>query len=101
MEFPIDFPTDIRFFSCDEVAECVVLREFDPESNVYAELWTFVGKGSDPKPLGGDGSNGTVEEPVVSQSFSDGILSCWPKLSDEARKAIIESVERLKATGKF
>ena len=72
----------------DEVAECV-----DGLSGATcARLWNITaelkrtGRGV---PLGGDGSNGTVEVPPAPGSFASGRMSSiWPLLTDDERAEI-------------
>jgi hypothetical protein len=75
-------------YTPDEVAETV--EGITPET--YRELWSLL---SDPsfkkRPLGGDGSNGTIETP---DDFSGGIEDAWPKLSDAAKANICECANR-------
>ena len=40
------------------------------------------------QPLGGDGTDGTVETPCVG-GYSDEMDAVWPKLSDDAKRNII------------
>jgi len=85
----LDVPDIYRYRSLDEVAECVsgITKE------THAELWQLLvdseKEGTD-KPLGGDGSDGTTEEPIVSDGeYGSDLVAGWPKLSQEARRNII------------
>ena len=40
------------------------------------------------KPLGGDGSNGTTEIPIVDDRYSDQPKAFWPKLPPEVQAEI-------------
>lgn len=81
-------------YSADEVAECV--SGITPET--YAELWNALGEAEaagTAKPLGGDGSDGTTEEPIVSSGeYGSDLVSVWPKLSEAARTNIHEAASR-------
>ena len=83
-------PEAFSHFSVDEVAECVegITKE------TYAELWQSLEdahKAGTAKPLGGDGSDGTIEEPVItSGSYDSDLVAAWPKLSEAARRNICE-----------
>lgn len=87
-------PDVLKFHSLDECAECV--GGITPET--YAELWETLGRleqeGADMKPLGGDGSNGTTEEPIISSGeYASDLRSAWPKLSLTARQNITEATD--------
>lgn len=86
-------PVRLRTWSVDEVAECL---EGVSEAT-YAELWKCMSDaeaaGTD-KPTGGDGSDGTTEEPIVSEGeYGSDLVAAWPKLSDEAKKNIHEAAD--------
>ena len=80
-------PESLRHYSVDEVAECVSGITTD----TYAELWNYLGKAENPKPMGGDGSDGTTEEPIVSSGeYGTDLVAAWPHLSEAARQNIRE-----------
>jgi hypothetical protein len=84
-------PERLETWSVDEVAECLE----GITSDVYDELWKCMADaeaaGTD-KPLGGDGSDGTSEEPIVSSGeYGSDLVAAWPELSDEARRQIHEA----------
>ncbi len=81
-------PAPIRTWSVDEVAECLP----GITGATYVALWKLIERGENRKPPGGDGSDGTVEEPVVSENFSNGIKACWPLLTDAQRQNIRDAV---------
>lgn len=83
-------PERLETWSVDEVAECLS----GIASGTYDELWKCMvdaeASGTD-KPLGGDGSNGTTEIPIVSSGeYESDLVAAWPKLSEEARRNIIQ-----------
>lgn len=89
-----EVPWALRTWSVDEVAEC--LPGITPD--VYDELWQCMADaeaaGKD-KPLGGDGSDGTTEEPIVSSGeYASDLAAAWPKLSDKAKLQIHEASAR-------
>lgn len=89
-------PRNMKYYSLDECAECV--EGINQET--YAELWNTLGRleqeGANMKPLGGDGSGGTTEEPIVSSGEYDSDLrGSWMKLSLAARKNITEASTQL------
>lgn len=76
------------FMTLDEVAECVDGISKD----TYDELWRVhesVREGR--KPLGGDGSDGTTEEPIHSTDYANNIGPAWNKLSEAAQRNINEA----------
>ena len=81
-------PENLRYWSCDEVAECLSVTH-----STYEELWSALEKAhaaGKAKPIGGDGSNGTIEEPeVTSGEYDSDLVAVWPMLSDAAQKDII------------
>lgn len=80
-------PESLRHYSVDEVAECIS----GITSATYTELWNYLGKADNPKPVGGDGSDGTTEEPIVSSGeYGTDLVAAWPHLSEAARQNIME-----------
>jgi hypothetical protein len=88
-------PERFTHYSVDEVAECVpgITEE------TYAELWNALGEAEaagTAKPLGGDGSDGTIEEPVISSGeYGSDLVAAWPKLSEAARANIHEAAKAM------
>lgn len=84
-------PDSLRHWSVDEVAEC--LEGISMET--YQELWEALAaseKNGTMKPSGGDGSDGTFEEPVITEGeYGSDLVAAWPKLSDEAKRQIHEA----------
>jgi hypothetical protein len=87
-------PSGFETWSVDEVAECV--DGITPAT--YDELWQALAeaeKAGTDKPPGGDGSDGTTEEPIVtSGEYGSDLVAAWPRLSLEARTNIHECYER-------
>jgi hypothetical protein len=71
----------------DEVAECL-----NVSFETRKELWritTEIDRAGKKVPLGGDGTNGTVELPPEPDAYPDGRMrSVWPTLTDEQRADI-------------
>jgi hypothetical protein len=90
-------PEYLRHWSVDQVAEC--LDGIDDE--VYNELWKCLveaEKACTDKPRGGDGSDGTTEEPIVSEGeYGDDLVAAWPKLSSKAKLQIHEAAAKREA----
>jgi len=83
-------PGSLEYYSVDEVAETIA--GITPET--YQELWLLLSKADEAgtaKPLGGDGSNGTTEEPIISNGgYGSDLVAAWPHLSEASRKNIEE-----------
>jgi len=90
-------PESLRCWSVDEVAECI--NGITAETS--QELWNLLREADEAgkaKPIGGDGSNGTTEEPIVSSGeYASDLAAAWPKLSEKARENITESARIAKA----
>jgi hypothetical protein len=83
-------PELFRHMSVDDVAETVDgLHE-----SAYTELWEALAAAEEAgtaKPVGGDGSNGTTEEPIVSSGeYGSDLVAAWPNLSEATRINIWE-----------
>lgn len=88
-------PIILESWSLDEVAECLS----GLSRSTCDELWELVvaaeRKGTD-KPLGGDGSDGTTEIPIISSGeYDTDLVAGWPRLSDKAREEICRAAEML------
>ncbi len=84
-------PEKLSHYSVDEAAECVSGISED----TYAELWNALGAAEaagTAKPPGGDGSDGTTEEPIYSAGeYGSDLVAAWPNLSEAARINIHEA----------
>jgi hypothetical protein len=80
-------PEALKYWSADEVAECLD----GISSNLYRKLWQIETDNPNSKPLGGDGSNGTVEEPVISSEYGQ---HWWDQLTEEEQKVIADGLRR-------
>ena len=85
-------------WTADEVAECLPLRDFltaEEDKKLYIKLWGFVNS-ENPTPVGGDGSNGTVETPEerLNPSNTDKVPNFWDKLSQKEQTAINKAVDK-------
>lgn len=87
-------PERLETWSADEVAECID----GITSETYDELWKAVSESEQAgtaKPSGGDGSDGTFEEPVVTTGeYGTDLVAVWPKLTPAARQNIHEASDR-------
>jgi len=80
-------PEELQYWTSDEVAE--VLGIPDP---LYGKLWSFLTGAKNPTPLGGDGSDGTVETPDgrLNPDNDDKAPNWWNLLSTNEQKIIIK-----------
>ncbi len=83
---------ELGHWTADEVAECLPLYD----DALYIKLWGFVGDAASPTPLGGDGTNGTVEYPDgrLSPHNDDKTPHWWGKLSEEEQQKIDSAYRR-------
>ena len=91
-------PAAIALWTADEVAE-VLYPYALPEGEAKVllnRLWEFVGDAKNPTPLGGDGTNGTVETPDgrMDPSNDDKAWAWWSKLTDKQRSGISRAIEK-------
>ncbi len=81
------------FMTADEISECVdgITKE------TSRELWAVATECSmdkTAKPLGGDGSDGTTEEPIHSEDYANQPKQFWPKLTEAAQANINDAYAR-------
>ena len=97
----IKMPSRFEYWTVDEVAECVSYQKHldtkEKSDALYCKLWGFLEQSENKTPLGGDGSNGPVEEPYehLSDKFGDKITHWWDKLSTEEQEALAKGAEEL------
>jgi hypothetical protein len=88
----MNLPRSLACWSVDEVAECLPVT-----SATYTELWEALEsahKAGTAKPCGGDGSDGTMEEPEASSGeYGSDLASAWPSLSDAAKLDICNAAK--------
>ena len=87
-------PDRFMYQTADAVAEC-----FDGVSKeTYRALWRHVAdaeRDGTAHPMGGDGSDGTIEVPVTTNGeYMSDMAAVWPKLTDEQRDELILVAER-------
>jgi len=85
-------PEVYRYMTADECAECVNYWPHLSDGNgLYTKLYDFLGKATTPTPLGGDGSNGTVECPQDLEYGNDTGPHWWGVLNDEEKLALTKA----------
>lgn len=92
-------PDELTYWTADNVAECLPYDKHLPDDypkgfdsgSLYVKLWSFIDAAKNPTPLGGDGSNGTVEEPAgqLDEDNDDKAPHWWGKLSSVEQTAIV------------
>jgi len=86
-----EIPEGLEYWTADEIAECLPMIG---TGDLYRKLWGFVvdaGEAGTAKPLGGDGSNGTTEIPIVSDSYEAQPKAFWAKLTEAEQATVIEA----------
>jgi hypothetical protein len=92
----MEMPDGLTYWTCDTVAECLSYGKHLPDSYaggtmaLASKLWGFLEDAENPTPLGGDGSNGTVETPAeqLDSRFDDKAPNWWGKLTAIEQTAI-------------
>tara|TARA_R100000808_G_scaffold24757_1_gene58065 strand:+ start:1243 stop:1557 length:315 start_codon:yes stop_codon:yes gene_type:complete len=94
----LSLPSGLELWTADEVAECLSYHDFHVDGDqggwaLYSKLWGFLDDAKNPTPMGGDGSDGTVETPCgrLSRSNDDKALHWWSALNDDDKEAIIKA----------
>jgi hypothetical protein len=84
-------PIELEYWTCDEVAECLDGVGME----LYDKLWTILLQAKNPTPIGGDGSNGTVEDPSgrLDLDNDDKAGNWWDKLSTEEQAEIVTAYQ--------
>ena len=88
-------PSGLEFWTADEVAECLDYGKHLPDSygewtKLCSRLYDILSAANNPTPLGGDGSNGTVEEPSgrLDLNNDDKAAHWWQQLDPVEQCAI-------------
>jgi len=95
-EHPEPCPEGLEHWTADECAEALPGMT---EGGLYNRLWEISGEAEDPTPLGGDGSNGTVEEPSgrLDERNDDKAKNFWEKLTVVYRSRLVEAFAKYEA----
>jgi len=91
----MEMPSGLTYYTADEVAECLPYREHLPAEygdwgKLYSKLWSILSDAKNPTPLGGDGSDGTVELPEdrLELDNDDKAVNWWSQLTPIEQNAI-------------
>ena len=85
--FPVNIPEGLEYWTADQIAECVSGISHD----TFVRLWQIVSeceKNGTAMPLGGDGSNGTTELPIVADSYGNQPHAFWAALTRAQQQEI-------------
>jgi hypothetical protein len=85
-ESTMKMPDALEFYTADEAAECLPIS-----NNLSGRLWNILSECKNKTPLGGDGSNGTVEIPDVRSDtrYDDKAGHWWGLLTEEEQQEIV------------
>ena len=98
MSDPIEMPKMFEYYTADEVSECIEYQKHlstERSSALSRALWQFLSDAKNPTPLGGDGSNGTVETPGerLSLENDDKAGHWWDKLDRDWQEALVKAAK--------
>jgi hypothetical protein len=96
----MNVPQELEYMTADEVAECISYQKYMSKTEsdeLYRKLWQFLEEANNPTPLGGDGSNGTVEEPAerLDLDNDDKTSHWWSKLNHNEQEALTLAIRDL------
>ena len=94
-------PAALELWTADEAAECLSYRKHLPDDYpggwqaLDRKLWGFLEAADNPTPLGGDGTEGTVEYPDGrwSPENDDKAPHWWGKLNEVEQAALMAAFE--------
>ena len=95
-------PESLMYWTADEVAECLDSHRYLPDGYIdkhyggnkwglNSRLWEILSEADNPTPMGGDGSDGTVETPDgrLDLDNDDKAPHWWDKLEEAEQSAIV------------
>ena len=84
-------PEELKLWTGDECAECLPISR-----DLSSILWGLVNDASNPTPMGGDGSNGTVEtsDGRLSEKNDDKMANLWVKLNRNQQLDLIDAAKK-------
>ena len=89
----MNMPERLKYWTADQVAECVPFESIlgkEAGDALYCKLWQILSEAKNSTPLGGDGSNGTVETPDgrLDEDNDDKAPHWWAKLTPAEQTTI-------------
>lgn len=96
MNEKIEMPSALTYYTADEVAECVDYHKHltkERADALYRFLWKVISEAENPTPIGGDGSDGTVEYPEdrLSLENDDKTNHWWDRLDRDWQEALVKA----------
>jgi hypothetical protein len=84
-------PETLTYWTADEVAECLPISR-----ELSGKLWEILDDAQNPTPLGGDGSDGTVELPCgrLDLDNDDKAGHWWGRLSAAEQAEVAEALKK-------
>ncbi len=81
-------PNGLDYWTLDEIAECLPVGH-----DLYKKLWKLLDECEKTTPIGGDGTNGTVEYPDARYGTTedDKPRQFWIKLTESEQQEIIDA----------
>ena len=89
-------PDSIAWMGLTEIAECRLSPKDDSDWSLYKKLWEITcdaEQAGKAQPLGGDGSNGTSEEPIIGGNYDNVLGRAWHRFTPEEQAKIIEATK--------
>lgn len=83
-------PEEFAWVQIDTIAEC-----YDIPMALYTKIWGILGEleaAGKASPVGGDGSDGTIEEPVIGAGYADELSKCWRRFTAEEQRQILTAL---------
>jgi len=83
-------PDGLQYWTLDEVAECLPVGD-----ELYRKLWKLLDDCTTITPIGGDGSNGTVEYPDARLGITedDKARQWWNKITPDEQAKVCKAWE--------
>jgi hypothetical protein len=93
----IPMPGALEYYTADEVAETVDYHKHLSKGEAMElcrKLWGFLAEAKSPTPLGGDGSDGTVETPDgrLDLDNDDKAAHWWGRLDQSEQAALVKAM---------
>jgi len=94
----MNIPQKLKYLTADQVAECISYQKYLTKTeadDLYRKLWEILENAQNPTPLGGDGSNGSVEEPAERMDLDndDKTAHWWETLTATEQEALTQAIQ--------
>jgi len=87
----VNCPESVSWMPLDRLAEC-----YDIPNELYRKLWVLTSeaeKAGTAVPLGGDGSNGTTEIPIIGGGYANELGPAWDKFTEDEQAQILKVLD--------